>query len=110
MSKLQSLKVFTAVITWVPMSAYAADQVIQSDGGFLQMTLAIATTLAAAAIVAAIKSWSDVNVLKREVQRLEREVEGAAEHKYVKEFMERIEKRLDNLDERLRQGIAYSKG
>jgi outer membrane murein-binding lipoprotein Lpp len=81
-----------------PLCAFAAD----GDGaGISGSLMGIALTLATGAIATAIKSWSDVNVLKVETARLARDVDGAAEATHVTESLARIERRLDEMDRRL---------
>lgn len=100
MTPSQLARLFVAISVLVPSSAAAAEAVASGDGGFAGTVLAIVTALASAAIVSAIKSWSDVQVLKKEVESLEKDLAGAADKVAVQESLARIEKRLDKIDER----------
>lgn len=88
--------IVTLALLAIPVAAFAAEA--ESPGGFWQALAGIGATLAAAAVGAAVKSWSDVNVLKVEIARLAKDVDEAAEASHVTAALERIEKRLDRFE------------
>jgi len=96
--KIRATQYLAYTLLLAPWLAYAADPggVAGSDT-FLPWLAGIAAVLAAAGIAAAIKSWGDVRVLQSQVVRLSGAVDKMAELAYVKESLDRIEKRLESL-------------
>lgn len=107
MNRIQLIKLYVAVYAVIPACAFSADQVIQTDGGFQSLVMSAVSALSVGAIIAAAKSWSDVNVLKKEVARLEKDIELTADKAVVQAQLDRIERRLDKMDERLVLSCPY---